>query len=174
MTSFFYLSWLDEASVCVGEGSDDPGRDRAFSGRDPVQDWSAPRLVVESDDLVDYLPNNIGVRLCSKRMRDLIDANLGAGDRIQWLRAEVVDIFGTSHDYFVMHMPGHDDVLNESRSIMAGDFVVKPVIDAEKVRGRQIFRLPEAMLTAFVSRELKEKMADAAITGVHFEAAPTA
>ncbi|MGH2445065.1 MAG: imm11 family protein [Candidatus Limnocylindria bacterium] len=174
MTSFFYLSWLDDASVCVAEGSDDPERDRLLSGRDPVQVWSAPRLVVESDELVDYLPNNLGVRLCSRRMRDLIDANLGPRDSVQWLPAEVIDIFGAGHDYFVLHMPGDDDVLNESHSIFSGDFVVKPVIEAEKVRGRQMFRLPEAMLTALVTRELQAKLADAAMTGVHFEAAPTA
>jgi hypothetical protein len=87
MTSFFYLSWLDEATVPVAEGADDADRDRLLSGRDPVQDWSAPRLVVESDELVDYLANNLGVRLCSKRIRDLIDANLSPRDTVQWLPA---------------------------------------------------------------------------------------
>lgn len=115
MNPFFYLSWLDEASVRVAEGLDDPERDRLLCGRDQVQDWSAPRLVVESDELVDYLPNNLGVRLCSMRMRDLIDANLPR-DRVQWLPAEVIDIYGTSHDYFVLHVLGDDDVLNEARS----------------------------------------------------------
>lgn len=172
--TFFYLSWLDQASVRVAEALDDPKRDRLLSGRDPVQDWSAPRLTIESDELVDYLPNSLGVRLCSRRMRDLIDANLGPSDIVQWLPTEVVDIYGTSHDYLVLHLPGDDDVLNESRSIMAGDFVVKPVIDARKVKDRQVFRLPEAMLTAFVSGEMRAKLADAAITGVHFETAPTA
>jgi hypothetical protein len=173
MMTFFYLSWIDEASVPVAEGVDDPERDRLLSGRDRVQDWSVPRLKVESDELVDYLPNNLGIRLCSVRMRDLIDVHLAPGDSVQWLPAEVVDIYGTGHDYFVLHIPGDDDVLNGSRSIMAGDFVVKPVIDVDKVKGRHMFRLPEAMLTVFVSAELKRVLSEAAITGAHFETAPS-
>jgi len=176
MSSFFYVLWPGDDELCIPLamiGFYDRERDRLLMARDRVRDWSTPRLEVESDELVDYHPNDLGMRLCSPRMRDVIDAGSGPKDDLQWLPAEVVDIFGTAHDYFILHLPGDDDVLNKVRSILVGeDSVVKPVLSAEKVEGRQLLRCPGAALTWFVSTDLRRKLEAAGITGVHFEKAP--
>ena len=143
-----------------------------LAGTDPIDDWCPLHLAVKVDHLVDYLPNNLGVRLCSGRMRDVIDRNHGPRDEIQWLAAEVADVFERSHDYFVLHLPGAEDALDEKRSIMVGDVVVKPVIDAKKVTGRSLLRVPGASLTLFVSDAVRRALLKAGMTGFHFDVAP--
>jgi len=172
---YFYLTRPDkhEGFVPVAYGQYDPDLYPLLSKGDRIDGWSPRQLVVESDELEDYLVNNVGVRLCSSRMRDIIDRNLGPRDEVQWLEAEVTDISGTSHDYYVLHLIGGDGAVDEKRSIMVRDFVVKPVIDITKTVGRNLLTLPGGAVRFFVSDDVRGALLDAGITGVSFHQAPS-
>lgn len=171
MTVLYYLSWLEAGSIPVAEATDDPFRDRALASSNSVHDWQVLRLTIDSDTLVDYQPNNAGVRLCSKRMRHVIDGVLGPRDHAQWLPAVVADVFGVEHGYNVMHVPDLDDVLDDDASLVVDGFTVKPVLSIAKTEGRNVMRVPESILTLIVSEKVRQAILNAGCSGINFEKA---
>jgi hypothetical protein len=169
----YYVSWLDEEWVPVAEGDDDPQRDALLASSDPVVDWRTPVLRLTSAEVLDYLPNNIGVRLCSPHMRGVIDGAISDEDEIQWLPAVVNVPSGPRQPYFVLHLPGELDILDNEKSIWVDGFVVKPVFDLGKVRERSLIRPPAAELTLIVSDRMRIALLAAACSGLAFERAST-
>lgn len=167
----YYASWLDQPWVPVAVGTDDPQRDRQLASSSRVEEWHELALVSDADDLVDYLPNNVGVRLCSPRMRAAIDSSVGPLDKLQWLPATVSDRSGTTNPYSVLHLPGPHDFLDEAESVVVGDFVVKPVFSWAKVRGRTVLRVPESTVTLIVTDAVRDSLLTAACSGIDFEKA---
>lgn len=104
-------------------------------------------------------------------MRKVVDQVLGPMDSVQWLRSIVVDLFGTEHPYFVLHLPENLDVLDDARAGKVGDFVVKPVFSVVKSNGHNLMRVPESIATLIVSEELRHALLTATCTGVEFEEA---
>jgi len=92
-----------------------------------VEDWQTLILELVEGDFADYLPSNLGCRLCSKRLKDLLESHASSVDELQWLPVIVRE--GTEQrPYSILHFPNPPDVLNKEKSIFARDFVVKPVL----------------------------------------------
>jgi hypothetical protein len=175
VSGFFFLQFLDRHDAPVAYGRVDPSRDQLLAEPGYVRRWTALELVVRTTDLTDYLPNNVGVRLCSRRLRDVLDLRRSGEDEVQWLEAVVVDASGRTHDYYVLHLPSHPDVLDEARTIRVGrDFVVKPVISRGQARNHCVFSFPGAAIRLIVADEVKVAIERARCTGVTFEAVASA
>jgi hypothetical protein len=174
VTVWYYLTRLDEGWVPVGVGTYDPKRSLVLARAAEVDDWPPLEVAVEADELIDYLPNNVGPPLCSERMRGVIEQALGPLDHVQWLPAVVVDIFGTKHSYFVLHLPDDVDILDEAKSIIVDeDVVVKPVISLAKVKSRNLVRVRKSS-TLFLTEQLRQVLYAAHCSGVDFERAAVA
>lgn len=107
--------------------------------RGKVSAWQPPKLHLTDGDFGDYLANDIGVRLCSDKMRETLGKNAGPQDDLQWLPASVEDDAGGSRVYWVLHFPSPDDVISKERSIFADDFVVKLVLRRDRLVGHRVF-----------------------------------
>jgi len=168
MSTFYFLHLLDKPGTPVATGVDDPGRDRRLSEPGNVSEWDVPELALPGRPS-DYLANDLGLRLCSTRMRSVLDDSIGPDDRIQWLPAKVRDSSATSHDYWVLHMVDLPDVLDPHQSILARNtFVVKPVVSADRVGSHKVFSFPGATTRLIIAESVKRSLEAAACTGVDF------
>lgn len=167
----FYASWLDEPWVPVALGVDDPRRDRLLASAFQIEEWPGLELRADADELVDYLPNNVGVRLCSSRMKSTIDRSIGASDDVQWLPASVLHGSNRTSPYFVLHLPGTHDFLNDAESVVVGDFVVKPVFSSAKVGDRNVLSVPGSTVTLIVTDRVRHALLASECSGVDFEQA---
>ena len=174
MTAGFYWCHLDDSATSRACGDDNFDRDRLLAEPGRVEDWPGLPLSLEGAAL-DYLPNNVGVRLCSTRLRDVVEAVRDRDDSMQWLSVSVTDPDGTVLPYWALHFVRHPEVLHEERTIRArGDFVVKPVVDSTRAARHQLFAFPGATTRMIVSQRARDAIVDAGCTGVVFEPAPTA
>ncbi len=70
--------------------------------------WRNPQR--EPRDLVHTVS---GATLFSPRVQEILDAQLGPDDEVQWLPAELVLTDGTSAPHWIAHLPVHHDVLSD-------------------------------------------------------------
>lgn len=169
MSGFFFLHLRDEPHAPLAYGPDDPERDELLVEPGRVEGWVPLELEVRSGVPTDYLANNVGVRLCSERLKDALEqANSGA-DELQWLDATVLDAAGIGHRYYVLHFPTLPDVLDPERTITSrGWFVVKPVIAESRVGQHRVFSFPGGTSRTVVTDQVREAVVRAGCTGVDF------
>lgn len=171
VSGFFFLHLRDEADVAVAHGSDDPQLDEVLAEPGLVEDWKPLEVVVREGSPADYLANNVGVRLCSKRLRTAIDAASADADQLQWLDAQVIDESGNVRTYYVLHFPTLPDVLDPDRTIKSrGWFVVKPVIARSRVGTHRVFSFPGGTSRMIVAEDVRKAIEKAGCTGVDFAA----
>jgi Immunity protein family (Imm11) len=171
LSEFFFLQVLDREGAPVAYGTDDPERDQLLAEPGHVDNWPELKLAVHGGQPTDYLANNVGARLCSVLLRDLLDQRRSSDDEVQWLDVEVVDQIGTKHNYYLLHLVSHPDVLDPQRTIRArGEFVVKPVLSRARVGNHRVLSFPGATTRLIVADDVKRAIEGAACTGVDFEA----
>ena len=168
MSRYYFVHWLDDDGP-VAYGPDDPERDGLVQEPGRVEQWLVPALHVTGGAPTDYLANSIGVRLCSARLRDVIESCRGEDDQIQWLSAEVFDSSGARHEYQVLHFVDLPDVLDAKRTILVDpNFVVKPVVSRRKCLGRHVLAFPGADIRWIVSEVVRESVVASGCTGMEF------
>jgi hypothetical protein len=136
-----------------------------------VEDWQTLILDLVEGDFADYLASNLGCRLCSKRLKDLLDSHASSVDELQWLPVIVRE--GTEQrPYSILHFPNPPDVLNKEKSLFARYFVVKPVLSEAAVGNHQVFSYPGGgEITLFVSRKVKLAIKSAGYSGMELSSA---
>ncbi len=138
----------------------------------PVRDWEIIDLELSDGDFPDYLASDLGCRMCSQNLRDLLIDHAAPRDSFQWLEVRVTKEWD-SRAYFILHFPNPPDVLDELKTIFADDFVVKPVVSAAKAHGHQVFAYPKCgTLALFVAPVVKEAIEAAGYTGMVFSPLP--
>ena len=110
-----------------------------LSGR--VEDWMPFALELRDGEFVDYLASDLGCRLCSGKMRDILQRHASPKDELQWLP---VNVFrgDEQRSYAILHFPNPPDVLDKRGTLFAGDFVVKPVLFVEALHLHDVFSFP--------------------------------
>src|SRR5690242_6574940 len=83
-----------------------------------VTDWTSLSLLLTNGDFVDYLASDLGCRLCSSRLKSLIQAHASDLDVLQWLPVTVM-CSSDAKDYFILHFPSPPDILNRDDTIFA-------------------------------------------------------
>lgn len=166
---------LDVEELPLASGEDDVERGLALALPEPVSVWSDLELSVDGAhvDLPDYLANDIGLRLCSPLLRDVIEDQRSPVDNLQWLPVDVRTADGMVHEYFALHFLWPLNSIDRDRSILAGDFVVKPVLSAELLGDRAVFSLPGRTTTMFVEAAVRRAIELAGCTGIEFDRVAT-
>lgn len=134
---------------------------------------------VNGNLLTDYLANDMGWLLVSKRLKDIIMELIGPHD-VQIIPANVIaysnGLSGETYDYYVLNVLTIVDGVELSKSDYhmtdLGDRVVytirKPVIRETAVDGLNMFKLEKTYISIFVSEIFRNKVLEANISGVGF------
>ena len=137
----------------------------------PVDSWEPIFYKLKEGSYADYLADNIGARLCSPKLKDVIEKNLSGCDIIQWLKAYIVDTQNNQIEYSILHFPVNFSIINNKESVMVGEVVVKPVLKLNAVRDHNILKecIPKIYGGRFfVSKHLMQNIIKEDITGIGF------
>ena len=137
-----------------------------------IDDWE-PRFYTLTGELVDLQPELRGLKLCSDRLKEVLDEERADIDVVQWPPA-TVEHHGTSYGYWVLHFPEFPDVVDRARStfqvMKEREFVNHAVLDSNKVVGRRLLASPERFLNAFVvAEEIRLRLVAEGFVGPDFE-----
>jgi hypothetical protein len=169
---FFYIHWADRPNLAVASAPDDLEQDRRLRAGGPVTDWKAVRFELGPGELADYLANSFAWRLCSTKLRDLLDKSRAAIDGIQWLPTTVTLPDGTELPFWVLHLPNAADVIDKSKSVIAGPVLVKAHLDRRLVDGHRLFGFPNDSVRVIVADDIRRRIMAAACTGMTFSRVP--
>ncbi|MCX6953086.1 MAG: hypothetical protein NTV51_13110 [Verrucomicrobia bacterium] len=136
----------------------------------PIPEVSLVTAQVEDGPLGDYMPTNIGGRVCSERLHQIVCGELKQRDAIQWLPVSVRDERGETHLFQALHFDQpNDEVLDRERTQSLAGAVIRPYFKRAALSGRSVFGLTGTpALEMFVSASLKAKMEGAQVTGICF------
>ncbi|MFN2525325.1 MAG: hypothetical protein ABR505_03550 [Actinomycetota bacterium] len=112
---FWFVVPVDE------DGLDDVGfamplrrdreRDLAHSHQmldgEPIEHWEVEEFELEGGGFGDFPRELRGYRLCSDRLRNVIENMKGPADPLEWLPAKVRGPAGEIHDYWVLNLLRH-------------------------------------------------------------------
>ena len=130
--------------------------------------WNKLSLEFKQGDFVDYMSNELGGRLCSLRLKEIIKSKKTSHDVIEWLPVEIIK-GKEARDYYFLCFPENVDVLDSNRSSRVDSLIIKPFFDKEKIKNHAIFGLPdEDSHRTYVSNDMREAIEDAGITGISF------
>lgn len=152
---------------------DRPLLERVMFG-ERIEAW--PERVYEVDGpIVDLQPEIRGLRLCSQRLKDVLEAERSSADDVQWLEAQVRRGDET-RPYWVLHFPSFPDVVDPVLSTyqhMDGvDFVNQAVFDLDKAQPHRVMPSPQRFPTVFVVAEaVKRRLVEEGFIGLDFEVA---
>lgn len=137
----------------------------------PVTAWTEPELELTNGAFPDYLASDLGCRLCSERMKQVLESSATRADVVQWLPVQVISRDGVRR-YWFLHFPEPVAALGKL-TIRQGDFVVKPFLSKARLRGHAVLTYPGGEGVALVvSETVKRALESAALTG--FECSPAA
>jgi len=137
-----------------------------------IEGWRRFSLDLRQGEFADYLSSDLGCRLCSSKLREVLQSHASRDDELQWLE---VDIKSDSEcrPYFILHFPVRPDILNREESIFAaGFFVVKPVLAKAAIGEHQIFTYPGGGdRSMYVTSKVKRAIQSEGCTGLKFSRA---
>ena len=170
--SFFYVFIPNQPRFALAEAKNDPALGKRVRDGGWIAEWEPPSFELEDGIVVDYLPNSFAFRLCSQRLRDVLESNRGDSDTVQWLPAPVRDRQGAQLSYWVLHFPDVPDVIHRTKSVFSGSVMVKPCIDASLVQGHRLLSWPHNSVTLVIANEVKNAIASGGCTGMTFSKIP--
>lgn len=158
----------DEFGVAYDQTEAD-GSDFFYSPRtgQEVENWVEREFSLRDGMYSDYQASDLGLRLCSEYMKEVLDANRASGDDCQWLPARVASENET-RQYFALHFPVSFDVIDERESLMGPGGVIKPVLKLEAVSHRSVFGIPDCCRRFVVSGRMMEAMVSSSLSGIAF------
>jgi hypothetical protein len=142
--------------------------------RGELTSWTPLELVIRPGEWEgppgDYVNSDLIVRLCSKRLRHLLDNLRSEVDKVQWLPAYVTDMDGNRVEYFVLHFPEPPDVLDMDKSIFSKESAVlmRPALSRNKVGDHRLFNIPGLYIATVVHESVKNALEAESIQGIEF------
>ena len=171
MTKIYQILFDDKGVYGVAESTENSDL-FILPNEGVIEDWEPLRLKITEGEFADYLANDLGVRLCSENLKNLLQKHATHYDKIQWLPVEV-EKDEEIRIYSILHFPKSPDILNHNNSIYAGDFVVKPVFLKEAISRNNVFSyLKAGNLKLFISEPVKLAIEDERCTGMEISRAP--
>ena len=133
-----------------------------------VEDWEQLRLNLQDGEFSDYLASDLGCRMCSLKLKEVLQAHATGNDHLQWLPV-TVHHGREKRVYFILHFPNPPDVLNPDRTLFTNGVVLKAALDREKVAGHEVLTYPEGgNIVLYVSEGVRAAIEAAGCTGNHF------
>jgi hypothetical protein len=158
---FHYVHFADKPGLALAQAQYDPDLAKRLHSEGKVSEWETLGFVLDGGIVVDYLANTFAFRLCSQRLRDVIDSHRGDRDTVQWLHAVAVDRGGAELSYWVLHFPEVPDVLNKTKSVFSGSVMIKACLDAEQVAGHRVFTLSHYGVYLVVADQVRDAIRQA-------------
>lgn len=128
--------------------------------------WTGP--------LGDWVRNDLGRRLCSKRLKDVLERFKAACDVVQWVPAYVTNAYGLREKYYFLHFPEPLDVLDPEKSVFDQEagILIKPYLSISKVGDHRLFTLRGLEVTTIVSESVRQILETEGIATVTFAPIP--
>jgi len=171
---FFYLFIPNERHLALADAPPDQDLGKRIRAGGWIADWKILNFQLGPGLASDYLANSFAFRLCSDRLRNVLEEARGSVDMIQWLPARVWERNGPELVYWVLHFPVVTPVTSASKTKMAGPVIVKAVLDANLVEGHRIFSFPNDSVSLVLARHVKEAIEKSGCTGTEFSKLPIA
>jgi len=171
---FFYVFIRNAPDFAVARTKPDPELDRRLRAGGECAEWRTLPFELEQGVVIDYLPNSRALRLCSQRLRDVLERERGDADVIQWLSATVTNGAGGTLPYWILHFPTVPEVINKARSIFSGPVLVKAVLDLTLVAEHRVFSRPHDTVSLIVADKVRRAIANAGCAGMEFSRVPIA
>lgn len=133
-----------------------------------MTDWEPPQVELVEGDPVDYLETDLPLRLCSMRLRGLIEVYRLMSDRWQWLP---VTVFRDEEawDYAALHVLPSSNWLDAGHARYDSDHnLVKLAVNRELAGERRILAPRNDLVTWLVDDELVEEMEESRMSGIAF------
>lgn len=170
--SIFSVTYCDDiryAQFGVAYGPPDEEDFWAPEVGEKVNDWKCLKLKMSEGEFADYLANDLGLRLCSERLKRVLVPFCKENQHVIWLPVEVVNARGQLQCYYALHFLKGLKALDSQKSVLVDDLVVKPVFRSEFDLDSMIFGLPKQGGTLwFVSADVKIQIEAEGITGLAF------
>lgn len=119
----------------------------------------------------DFVSDNLGLEICSMRLRGIIDTMKHESDEIAWYPILIRDTRGFRHQYWVLHIPTVADVIdpehtvfNKANDPMSG--VLKACISVRAVGQRRVFRIPWGATAWVVCESIRDAVVSNHCTGL--------
>lgn len=179
---FYSLIWVDDPESYglarpMDEGSDFDKYIRRRKRRTGViDDWVEQRYRLVGGGFSDYQAEVRGLRLCSEKLKEILERERGDSDELQWLPAHVIGPDEEIRRYWVLHFPkSSEDLLDIDRSTYGPfDEVMRGVIDPVKAAGRHVLPSPDSSFVSFlVSVKVRGSIMAAGCQGVELEPYPS-
>jgi hypothetical protein len=135
-----------------------------------VVGWEPVALDLVEGDFSDYLASNLGVRLCSERMKEVLQRFAGPRDVLQWLPVRVFK-GEDERQFFILHLPILDDVLG-SKTLFHEDVVIKPVLSLRRALGHAVFSYRGSEgVSLFIDERVRKALSEAGCSGAKYSLA---
>jgi hypothetical protein len=133
-----------------------------------VKNWKILEFELRKGIFTDYLPNNVGARMCSQKLRCIIDDIRTLRDDIQWLDA-IVKSSNITKIYYILHFPRLYKVLDLKYSVFDEDGLIKPILRADAFKERHLCSIPDKYgVQWYISKQLKEQIVKAKCSCISF------
>jgi hypothetical protein len=172
MRRYFYLEHAEDETFGVGYAL--YGADFSLLAEGQYYDnWRVVTFALKNGEYPDYLANDLGWSLCSRKLKDILNGSASSVDSIQWLDARVVHPSGESRRYYILHLPMRPDVLDGEKTIYAAKgFVVKPCLRPDAIGNHAVFSYPGATVRVIVAEHVRDAIVSADCTGIDFSLVP--
>jgi ribosomal protein L24E len=137
-----------------------------------ITDWELLQCeIIEGAGFYDYQANTHGFRLCSQKLKDVLENGKNPEDKIQWLEATIT-WNNETRLYYVLHFYETVDVFDYERSGWDGKFFNKPkVFLKEKIKNHNVFSTYVDSLCILVKPEIIKEIKRQKLTGMVYEIA---
>ena len=172
MNKYYYMHYTDDESFGMSYAENEDIFVLPETGE--VKSWNIIRFTIKDGFYNDYLPNDLGLRLCSEKLRNIIDENKSIYDNIQWLKAIVKDINGNEFIYYLLHFPIQYDVLDLNKTLFVGNnLIVKAVLNKSKINAHKVFSFPTAGNSRFIiSEDIRKNIEVNNCIGINYSKVP--
>lgn len=134
------------------------------------------RWTIDAAEVTDW-PRAIGSRLVSNRAREVLQANLGQRDRIEWVPSTVVTTNGVEHEFWVpVFFPWMDvePLLHPEHTTRGPGGLIRWVLQEDRLPGHEVFAVEPLGSEVVVSSRVRAELEKAGITGPSYHKARTA
>lgn len=152
MKKFYEISFFQDCIYGVGFSENEEDFDVPHEGF--ITHWQPIILHLKDGPFSDYQANSEACRLCSSKLKSIIDQYKSSVDEIQWLPMIVKDEHGEEREYFILHFPVAYDVLDKERSLFfKEDQLIKPVFSLKKIDEHEVLNYDPYNFFGFLASE---------------------
>lgn len=174
MKKYYRISFPQDSKYGIGIPECKENEDFEVPNEGRVLNWKPITLVLKGGPPSDYQGSNPTYRVCSKKLKLIIEEHQSPQDEIQWLPMILIEEEGKELEYFILHFPESYDVIDKEKSIIfGGDQIVKPIFSLNKINGHEIFNYdPFNFLGFVISESVKKGIEKAGCTNLSISKVP--